>query len=130
MGESYTAICSGCGHRFKASEGGGFLFELLHCARCGAEKSIPHESLGDCFKGYIKGLGIPFAGATMGRDRRIGATYQGPIVSEEEFHAAVEKAAGMCECGGWFRLNAPPRCPKCRSARFRCDPEGEYVCYD
>ena len=37
-----------------------------------------------------------------------------------------EAAAGNCECGGNFRLDAPVRCPKCRSAEI---DEGEVTVY-
>ena len=35
-----------------------------------------------------------------------------------------------CECGGRFMVEAPPRCPECRSAEFDRDPEGESMIYD
>jgi len=40
MGMSYEAICNDCGAKFTANEGGGFVFHLLHCDRCGAERAI------------------------------------------------------------------------------------------
>lgn len=35
-----------------------------------------------------------------------------------------------CECGGRFTLEAPPRCPKCRSTDLERDPSGYEVMYD
>ncbi len=29
--------------------------------------------------------------------------------------AAIEAVAGSCSCGGSFKVDAPPRCPQCRS---------------
>lgn len=29
--------------------------------------------------------------------------------------AVIESVAGRCECGGKFKVDAPPRCPQCRS---------------
>ena len=41
-----------------------------------------------------------------------------------------EPVPSPCECGGIFKVNAPPRCPKCRSAKFERDPDGTWVEYD
>lgn len=130
MGYSFTAVCDRCGERFTVSQGGGFVSELLHCKKCGRGKGVQHAALGDIFKGFIKGLGTCYAMATMERDQHICDTYDGPVVSEKEFHAAVEKTAGTCGCGGQFKLNAKPRCPKCRSTKFREDPDGDSSFYD
>ena len=35
-----------------------------------------------------------------------------------------------CECGGAFKDDAPPRCPNCRLANFKHDPEGSSMIYD
>ena len=35
-----------------------------------------------------------------------------------------------CECGGTFDADAPPRCPECRSRRWRRDPDGFEMLYD
>jgi DNA-directed RNA polymerase subunit RPC12/RpoP len=35
-----------------------------------------------------------------------------------------------CECGGTFKVDAPARCPKCRSAKLKRDPEGPCIDYD
>ncbi len=42
MGQRYDVICE-CGHRFNISVGGGFVFDLLYCDRCGAEKVVKLE---------------------------------------------------------------------------------------
>ncbi len=34
-------------------------------------------------------------------------------------HAEIESFAGKCACGGNFRVNAAPRCPKCRSSELK-----------
>ncbi|MFZ0926434.1 MAG: hypothetical protein WCE82_12175 [Halobacteriota archaeon] len=33
----------------------------------------------------------------------------------------VEKYAGKCACGGSFKVNAPPRCPQCKSSDVLLD---------
>jgi hypothetical protein len=35
MGTEHGAKCKKCGHSFGVSEGGGFVFHMLHCDRCG-----------------------------------------------------------------------------------------------
>lgn len=35
-----------------------------------------------------------------------------------------------CECGGTFSLDAPPRCPACRSTDLERDPNGMSMIYD
>lgn len=35
-----------------------------------------------------------------------------------------------CSCGGTFKSDAPPRCPKCRSAELERDPDGMSMIYD
>jgi hypothetical protein len=34
------------------------------------------------------------------------------------YHQGIETIAGHCSCKGNFTLDAPPRCPNCRSARL------------
>lgn len=35
-----------------------------------------------------------------------------------------------CRCGGYFTIDAPPRCPECRSTDLERDPGGYEVMYD
>lgn len=35
-----------------------------------------------------------------------------------------------CECGGTFTVDAPARCPQCRSLEYERDPEGTEMIYD
>ena len=118
MGTEYRAKCKKCGKKFTVSDGGGFFFHLLHCNKCGKEKSISFDKIGEPHLRYIKGLGTPYCGASSKHDEYILKNYPGEPLSEEEYHKAVEKIAGKCKCGGQFRFNAPPRCPKCRSAEL------------
>jgi len=87
MGQAYEATCLDCGHRFMASKGGGFTFNLIHCDTCGREKSIPLES-----KALLSG----------------------------------QPTLKRCRCGGTFASGAPPRCPKCRSAKLK---RGRTTCF-
>jgi len=48
MGTLHGVICRACGHKSNVDEGGGFVFHLLHCDRCGDGKSISLISSGSC----------------------------------------------------------------------------------
>lgn len=130
MGETYGAICNACGLRFEVDEGGGFFFHILHCDRCGKEKSIPFDRLGEAHLRYIKGLDGPHSEATRFFDEKIRASYPGSPLTDEEYFAIVEEIAGDHECGGHFTMNAPVRCPKCASDDIRKDPEAPTISYD
>ena len=130
MGMSYGAICNDCGAKFTANEGGGFVFHLLHCDRCGAERAISFDEIGEPHLRYIKGLDVPYSEVTAEHDRHIQQTYPGEPMDRDEYEAAVEQLCGQCECGGAYRFDAPPRCPECRSANLRKDPEARRICYD
>ena len=54
----------------------------------------------------------------------------GDPLDEKAYHAAVEATAGRCGCGGRFTLEASPRCPRCGSASYEEDPDGEHVHFD
>ena len=77
------------------------MFYLLLCDRCGRKKPIP---------GDRRGSGDP------------GIPY-------EQVEKAIEKKAGKCRCGGKFKLDAKPRCPKCRSTKFEVD-DRTLIMYD
>ena len=40
-----------------------------------------------------------------------------------------EELADQCRCGGQFLIDAPPRCPKCKSSELVEDPENPDVIY-
>ena len=44
-------------------------------------------------------------------------------------YRSFEEYAGKCECGGNYTLDAPPRCPNCRSTNFEHDPT-KFTLYD
>jgi hypothetical protein len=125
-------ICKACGARFMARDGGGFMFDLLHCDTCGATRSVGHEELGDIHLGFVKGLPGPYAVARAARDRRIQAGYAGRTLTRDEYHAAAEATLGACACGGTFAYDAPARCPQCRSTadRWEEDPNGPMMFID
>jgi hypothetical protein len=130
MGQSYGAICNACGCRFEAREGGGFFFHMLHCDKCGKEKTIPFDQLGDAHLRYVKGLPGPYSEATRALDEYVRENYPDPPISEAEYHAFVEKTVGKHSCGGHFRLNARARCPKCGADDLRKDPRVPIDSYD
>ena len=129
MGSGVEAKCRRCGTQFQANVGGGFFFDVLHCDACGRERSISHGDLGNIHLGYIKGLGGPYAVARAEQDRLIQEQYKGDPLSREDYESEVERFAGPCECGGVFRFEAPPRCPKCGSLEDEWEQTGS-IMYD
>lgn len=115
MGYSSEATCRACGHTFTVSKGGGFAFHLLRCDRCGRERSVSFEELGEAHLRYRKGLPGPYSIATQEGDDQGRTHHPGPSMSEEEYNREVEMVGGDCECGGNYRIDTPPRCPSCRS---------------
>jgi hypothetical protein len=130
MGSQISYECQACGTRFQANEGGGFFFDLLHCDRCGAAKSVAHGAMGDVHLAFITGLKTPYAIARAEMDAEIQRTYRGQPLDEGAYHTAVEQQLPPCACGGTFSYAAPPRCPHCGSTEERWTPTGEELSYD
>jgi hypothetical protein len=126
MGCTLTAKCLDCGESFTVDDGGGFCFHLLRCDRCGVERSVGFEELGLTHIRYLKGLSGPYCIASMEHDEWVRKNAPVEPLSEGEYHKSIEEQAGSCRCGGRYALDAPPRCPKCRSARIK---QGELVQY-
>jgi Zn finger protein HypA/HybF involved in hydrogenase expression len=40
MSTGYVLTCGRCGEEYPFNEGRGFVFRMLHCDRCGKEKSV------------------------------------------------------------------------------------------
>ena len=115
MGQSFKATCKKCKKKFPANDGGGFFFHKLHCDKCGKEKDIAFEKLGDTHLRYLKGLEGPYSVVSSEHDKYVRENYLGEPLKEEEYNKAVEEFAGKCKCGGQFSMEAPIRCPKCKS---------------
>ena len=130
MGTRHCVICRACGQKSNVDEGGGFVFHLLHCDRCGDAKSISFEEIGEPHLRYLKGLPGPYAMATRRHDEWAKKNYPGEPLSDAEYHSAVEEIVGSCQCGGSYRFDAPPRCPKCRSTDLADDPSAGDILYD
>lgn len=96
MGESYTVRCKDCNKTFEVSIGGGFFFHLLHCDRCGRERSI----------------------SLIEADKKIKKENKNLSIQDKKYDELIEEYAGTCKCGGSFKFEAPPRCPRCRSEEY------------
>ena len=131
MGTEYRAKCKKCNTEFTVHEGGGFSYYMLHCDTCGKEKSISFKEIGEPHLQYLKGLPGPYSVSTSEHDRKIQENYPGEAIGEDEYYLIVEKLAGNCSCGGNFKFNAKPRCPKCRSTKiYNNTPDDEIILYD
>ena len=103
MGQGYKAICSKCGLKFWVNEGGGMLSVLFHCNKCGKEKWVDYKH-------------------TM--------EYENGHLTDVEYDKKVLKILGMCKCGGKYTANARPRCPKCKSTKYKMVDPSSMVMYD
>ena len=129
MGHGFEGKCAACGHKTQFRVGGGFFFHLLHCDRCGKERSIAFDKLRDVHERYVKGLRGPWTVVTMDRDQEIQENAPIQPLSHDEYHHAIEELVGKCPCGGQFSMTAPPRCPRCQSAEITQVP-GLEMFYD
>jgi len=129
-GSRFEAVCSVCTMRFPVNDGGGFFFHLLRCDTCGQEKRIGFDTLGEIHLRYIKGLGGPWCVASTDADKKVQVSFPGEPIDEKEYHAFVEKSAGLCSCGGNYTFDAKPRCPRCHASEYTRDPHGERAFYD
>ena len=127
MGHEYLAKCNKCGGKFNVREGGGFISHLLRCDACGKEKSIRFSKIGEPHLQFIKGLDRPYCAFSSASDENIQKHYPGLPITEEEYYAKVEKMVGDCECGGAYKFNALPRCPKCNSTDI--EDTGKIIAY-
>jgi hypothetical protein len=128
MGSVVEAQCCKCGNAFTFQDGGGFTFHLVRCDSCGAEKHIGFDELGVLHLRYLKGLSGPYCLASAEHDKVVREKAQVEPVSEAEYHKGIETISGACNCGGRYRLDALPRCPKCRSTQISSG--GTAACYD
>jgi len=121
MGSGFDAICEKCGNNFTFNDGGGFLFHLLRCNKCGSEKTIKFDDIPDLHCRFVKGLDRPYSVASMMQDKEIQESYPGEPLSEKEYFKLVEKEAGRCRCGGNFKFKSKPRCPRCKSLKVKTE---------
>lgn len=119
MSAEYAAACNKCGKKFTLLMGGGFFFHLLRCDRCGRVKSVGFDEIGELRSWHLKGQGGVHSAASGLAAADARENCPGEPLADEEYYAAVENTAGGCGCGGKFKFDAPPRCPKCRSTDIR-----------
>jgi hypothetical protein len=101
---------------------------MLRCNKCGIEKDIGFEELGELHLRYLKGLSGPYCVATGEHDKQVQDDPDIEPITEKEYHRGVEAFAGKCKCEGQFRFKAKPRCPKCKSTDFKEVDTG--ICFD
>jgi hypothetical protein len=98
MGSEYNATCNSCGNEFSLSIGGGFLFDLLRCDKCGGGKSIYHNDLAELEARYFAELSGSYTPGNI-------------IVKNDEWDWDVRlsrdnevmlKILEPCKCGGRF----------------------------
>jgi hypothetical protein len=127
MGAQSPAKCLDCQKKFTVSRGGGFSFHLVRCGECGKTKGIQFDELGELHLRYLKGLPGPYSIATAEHDASVRQDATVEPIDEDQYHEGIDAMAGECRCGGRYSLDAPPRCPKCRSPRIEVSrPKFDY----
>ena len=66
------------------------------------------EGVGELHLRYLKELPGPYSMVSAEHDRYVREHAPVEPISEQEYWAGVEAAAGSCECGGRFVFDAPP----------------------
>lgn len=128
MGSARAALCLDCGKAFTVSRGDGFFFHLLRCGVCGRTRAIGFDELGDLHLRYLKGSTTPHCMASAKHDELVREYVDAEPISAIDYRAGVEALAGHCDCGGKITLDAPARCPVCRSLEF--EEGAELIRYD
>jgi hypothetical protein len=136
MGHQFRGICKKCRRKYTIKVGDGFFIHLLHCDRCGKDKVVRFKELGEIRLKYIKGQMLAenldkldfLHDCVVFGERALD--YSGNPISEKEYYGEVETKAGTCKCGGKYKMNAPPRCPKCKCVEYEIDPKGPEIMYD
>ncbi|MCF8131316.1 MAG: hypothetical protein K9N10_22625 [Deltaproteobacteria bacterium] len=128
MGHIAGKKCLDCGCTFMEEHGGGFSFHLVRCDECGGTKQIGFDEIGELHLQYLKGLDGAYCIASSEHDKNVQEHAQVDPITEDEYNRGIDVAAGKCECGGKYTLDAPHRCPECRSTNLE---EGEVgIMYD
>ena len=87
------------------------------------------DEIGEPHLRYLKGLNVPYCIATSESDKHVQDHYHGEPLSGKEYNKVVEELAGKCKCGGSYKFDALPRCPKCKSTSLG-DTHEEMIMYD
>ena len=116
MTDTFKAKCRECRISFTVLRGGGIFYHLVRCENCGKTKAIDFDD--EQYLRCLKGLGMPYCVASSEHDRYMQEHVQVEPISEDEYNRGIDAIAGTCLCGGKYCLDAPPRCPKCRSTRI------------
>jgi hypothetical protein len=94
MGHQVEAKCLDCGTTFTVDHGGGFVFHLLRCDKCGKTKSIGFDRLGELHLRYLKGLPGAYCVASSEHDDNVRRHARVEPLSEDEYHREIEGVAG------------------------------------
>ena len=114
------AVCARCDHPFTYQEESGRASHILHCTRCGREKSLGKNEVQALVDRQEKNLQLSRApGSYPVASNKIRPLVPDGDLDIRKYRQMLEQAAGTCICGAVFRFAAKPRCPVCRSSVYR-----------
>jgi len=111
--------CIKCNFPFEIVEAEDLCSHLLHCVRCGREKTLGFKEIIDHYNRHLRTIGAPALSPVSRNAGAMQRLIQTLSLDEKKYTFMVEHLAGVCVCGAVYKLSARPRCPKCRSVTLR-----------
>lgn len=119
MGITYKAECRDCNSRFYIDIGDSRVAYILHCDLCGETGFVLQNKIPEIENRYNNFLNEMRAKYDWGKIQISAEDKQALRDSEKLYYSEIENYAGQCKCGGYFKKNAKPRCPNCKSTKIK-----------
>jgi Zn ribbon nucleic-acid-binding protein len=127
MNRISRVTCIKCNFQFELIDAADSCSHLLHCVRCGREKTLGFKEIIDHYNRYLKSISAPVLIPVCRNTGSMQNLIQTMSGGKKKYTFMVEHLAGVCVCGAMFKLSARPRCPKCRSMTLKKEPGGSPV---
>lgn len=111
--------CIRCSTLFEVGQAAGLTHHLLHCNRCGREKTLKTEEILQIFS-HTKYGTLSHSPSYKGNPRTASEALD-TLVNDPKYRFLVEHHAGLCICGSLFKFPGKARCPRCRSSVYRIE---------
>lgn len=113
----FHAICNDCNEKFVCYESDSASYHTLHCEICGKECNVAFDDTGIQFLSCL----VETNNHSENEDEEnfTNSFEEHRVFVDGQSLKKIDKIAGLCECGGHFRLDLPVRCPRCGSMNYR-----------